>query len=236
MPPAAGTRSRTPRPVVRLPQETGTIALARAASEDDRGGFTPRQAIAPLAGLSTVSEPPDLVRARLRELPMVYIVIHAASVLWRRAVLGPGDPGLTLVDLLVFLPLVGLVALLWSRRPIPLLGLKALELGMIVLLAGLFAFGEYRLMLEFSLRGETMMAEMTVTSVVLLTSVLILTYGLYVPKSWRRAAVVVLPLALLPFATHPGAGPAAPRGDGVARKRGWDRARPRWPSSSPTTG
>ena len=134
---------------------------------------------------------------------MVYILIHAASVLWRRAVLGPGDPGLSLVDLLVFLPLVGLVALLWSRWPIPLLGLKALELGMILLLAGLFAFGEYRLMLEFSLRGETMMAEMTVTSVVLLTSVLILTYGLYVPKSWRRAAVVVLPLSLLPFVPIP---------------------------------
>ena len=156
-----------------------------------------------MAGVSTVSEPPDLVRARLRELPMVYILIHAASVLWRRTVLGPGDPGLSLVDLLVFLPLVGLVGLLWSRWPIPLLGLKALELGMIVLLASLFAFGEYRLMLQFSLRGETMMAEMTLTSVVLLTSVLILTYGLYVPKSWRRAAVVVLPLSLLPFMPIP---------------------------------
>ena len=38
-------------------------------------------------------------------------------------------------------------------------------------------------------------------NIVLLTAVLILTYGLYVPKSWRRAAVVVGPLALLPFAT-----------------------------------
>jgi eukaryotic-like serine/threonine-protein kinase len=38
-------------------------------------------------------------------------------------------------------------------------------------------------------------------NVVLLTSILILTYGLYVPKSWRRAALVVGPLALLPFAT-----------------------------------
>ena len=34
-----------------------------------------------------------------------------------------------------------------------------------------------------------------------LTAILILTYGLYVPKSWRRAALVVGPLALLPFAT-----------------------------------
>jgi serine/threonine protein kinase len=33
------------------------------------------------------------------------------------------------------------------------------------------------------------------------TAVLILTYGLYVPKTWRRAALVTAPLALLPFAT-----------------------------------
>ena len=58
----------------------------------------------------------------------------------------------------VILALVGLVALLWIRWPIPLYGLKALELGMIGLLAGRFAFVEYRMMLEFSQRGETMMA------------------------------------------------------------------------------
>ena len=46
-----------------------------------------------------------------------------------------------------------------------------------------------------------MMAQWTLRSVVLLTAVLILVYGLYVPKSWRRAAVVAGPLALLPFAT-----------------------------------
>ena len=46
-----------------------------------------------------------------------------------------------------------------------------------------------------------MMAQLMLKNVVLLTAVLILTYGLYVPKSWRRAALVVGPLALLPFAT-----------------------------------
>jgi serine/threonine-protein kinase len=46
---------------------------------------------------------------------------------------------------------------------------------------------------------------------VLLTAVLLLTYGLYVPKGWRRAVLVAGPLALLPFAVvlvlylrHPG--------------------------------
>ena len=56
-------------------------------------------------------------------------------------------------------------------------------------------------MLIYSLRDDRMMAQLTMKNVVLLTSILILTYGLYVPKSWRRAALVVGPLALLPFAT-----------------------------------
>ena len=72
---------------------------------------------------------------------------------------------------------------------------------MVGLLAGLFAWVQYRMMLESSLRGEMLGAELVLKNIVLLTAVLILTYGLYVPKSWRRAAVVVGPLALLPFAT-----------------------------------
>ena len=102
---------------------------------------------------------------------------------------------------MVFLALAGLIALLWSRWPIPLPGLKALELAMIGLLAGRFAFVQYRMMLESSLHGDKLTAQLTMKNVVLLTAVLILTYGLYVPKSWRRAAIVVGPLALLPFAT-----------------------------------
>src|SRR6202007_2861613 len=79
--------------------------------------------------------------------------------------------------------------------------LKALELGMIGLIAGRVAFAQYHMMLEFSLSGDVMLAQLVFKNIVLLTTVLILTYGLYVPKSWRRAAVVAGPLALLPFAT-----------------------------------
>ena len=72
---------------------------------------------------------------------------------------------------------------------------------MVGLLAGLFAWKQYWVMLESSLGGDLMRAQLVLKNIVLLTAVLILTYGLYVPKSWRRAAVVVGPLALLPFAT-----------------------------------
>ena len=90
---------------------------------------------------------------------------------------------------------------------------------MVGLLAGRVAFVQYRLMLEFSLRDDTMMAQLTMKNVVLLTAVLILTYGLYVPKSWRRAALVVGPLALLAVRDPAGPLPAASRGDGVALAR-----------------
>jgi eukaryotic-like serine/threonine-protein kinase len=179
----------------------GPVAPAGDAPADDTEGFTPRQAIAPQPRRHTISEPPDIVRVRLRELPIVYILLVAASALWRRAVLGEEDPTLYRVDGMIILALAGMIALLWSRWPVPLAGLKALELGMIGMLAGRVAFVQYRMMLEFSLRGEKLSAQLSLKNVVLLTAILILTYGLYVPKSWRRAAVVVGPLALLPFAT-----------------------------------
>ena len=90
---------------------------------------------------------------------------------------------------------------------------------MIGMLASRVAFVQYRLMLVYSLRDDPMMAQLTMKNIVLLTAILILTYGLYVPKSWRRAALVVGPLALLPFATLLVLYPAASRGDGLARAR-----------------
>ena len=139
--------------------------------------------------------------ARLRELAIVYILLVAGSALWRRTVLGVEDPTLYGGDGMTFLALAGVIAVLWSRWPIPLPGLKALELAMIGLIAGRVAFVQYRMMLKFSFRGEELGAELLFKNSVLMISVLILTYGLYVPKSWRRAAIVVGPLALLPFAT-----------------------------------
>ena len=116
-------------------------------------------------------------------------------------------------------PSVGIIALLWSRWPISLAWLKALELGMIGMLASRLTFVQYRLMLEFSLRDDRMMAQLTMKNVVLLTSILILTYGLYVPKSWRRAALVVGPLALLALRDLAGPLFTISRGDGVAGAR-----------------
>ena len=128
------------------------------------------------------------VRTRLRELPIVYILMLAASTLWSRGVLGREDTTILCVDGTIILALMGLIALLWSRWPIPLTSLQALELWAVGLLAGRVTFVEYRLMLRFSQRGDMTTTTMVLKTTVLLTAVLIVTYGLYVPKTSRRRA------------------------------------------------
>jgi len=166
-----------------------------------RNGFSPKAVIAGGPRHYPISASESVVRARLRELPMIYILFLAMATFWRVIILKDNDRALHYLDGTVILSLGGVVALLSSCRPIRLAHLRALELVMIGVLALRVAIVEYRLVNFFSVRGEPVMAQLTVKNIVLLTAVLILTNGLYVPKTWRRAALVAMPLALLPFAT-----------------------------------
>jgi serine/threonine-protein kinase len=195
------TGSWSPRAGGRLLKEYRPGARGADVQVLASGGFTPTEAIARNSRRNAVSEPPSVVRARLRELPVVYFLILGGAALWRHAILGNDDEMLSRVDVATFTTLAGLLALLWSRLTIPLVWLKALELGMIGVLACRGALVQYHLTLIYSLRDDRMMAQLCVKNMVLWNAVLILTYGLYVPKSWRRAAVGVWPLAVLPFAT-----------------------------------
>jgi serine/threonine-protein kinase len=190
------TMSWRPQTGDHVPQISGL----KDAPACNSGGFTPRAVIAQQNGRHSISEPPAVVRARLRELPIIYILLLGMANFWRRTVLAYDDLMIYRTDAIVVIALVCIIVLLWSRYPVSLDWLKALELGMLGLLAGRNAFVEYRLILGYSLHSDPMMAQLTMKNVVLLTSILILTYGLYVPKSWRRTALVVGPLALLPFA------------------------------------
>jgi eukaryotic-like serine/threonine-protein kinase len=164
-------------------------------------GFSPKAAIVAGPHPHPISEAESVVRARLHELPIIYILFLAMATFYRCAILGDDDRVLHYLDATVMVSLGGVIALLSSRWPVPLARLKALELGIIGMLAIRVTVVQYRLMLEFSQRDDPMLAQLTMKNIVLITAVLILTYGLYVSKSWRRAAFVVGPLALLPFLT-----------------------------------
>ena len=164
-------------------------------------GFSPKPAIASGRDLHPVSDNESVVRARLRELPMIHILTLVMANFWRCTVLGDFDRVPRFLDWSAIALLGALVGLLWSRWRISLTWLQALELGMIGFLAMRLAVVEYRLVLRFSVCHDPTMAQFTLKNVVLLTAMLIPSFGIYVPKNWRHAALVVGPLALLPFAT-----------------------------------
>ena len=195
------TTSWPPRDGRHSPRRSDSFEDSGAGSGGDTWGFAPKAAICADDGSHPQSEAHRVVRARLRELPMIYILIVAMAFVYRGIVHQYADMTVPSINIVVLIVLGGIAALLWGRRPLSMAQLRFLELAMIGMLASKYAFTEYRSMLRFSLGGDPMSAWLTMKNIVLITSILILTHGLYVPKSWRRVALVVGPLALLPFAT-----------------------------------
>jgi serine/threonine-protein kinase len=185
----------------RPPDGPAPTIVVGAGAFVDSCSFFPKAAIATGSHIQSNREGEPTVRARLRALPIIYILILTMATSYRWAILRDDDPVLYFLDLIAIVTLGGAIALLSSRWPISLEQLWALELGMVGLVATRVAIVQYRLMLMFSLRDDPMMAQLIMKNIVLFTSILILIHGLYLPKTIRRAAVVVGPLALLPFAT-----------------------------------
>jgi serine/threonine-protein kinase len=191
-----------------IPADSDPINPIEAGAVEVTSGFTPKAAIAKRERPYPAAVNASVVQMRLRELVVIYFAMFGIMLTWRHIVLGTdiqGDqslaPAVAILNAVVLVILGGIAVLISGWRIFTLAQLKALELGIIVMLAGMVTFSEYRMILEASLRDDKMMAQLVLKNIVLSTSVLILTYGLYVPKSWRRAAVVVGPLAVLPFAT-----------------------------------
>jgi eukaryotic-like serine/threonine-protein kinase len=174
-------------------------------------GFAPKAAILAGAPAHPSADSQSLGQQKLRGLTIIYLLIGGLLLFWKYVVIRDPDPTQA-IPYAIAVTVLTAVALVLSRRRVlsPTL-LKFLELGMIVMVAVVFAFAEYQAMLDFSLRDDTARAQLVMKNRVLVTAVLILTYGIYVPKNWLRAALVVGPLAILPFATllvlyiqHPG--------------------------------
>jgi serine/threonine-protein kinase len=178
---------------------TGGGSVDSTITLEEAGGFTPRAAIIGDTDPRLAAETQSLFRARLRVLPLIYILIFGMFLFWRNVIVRSYNSTLSAFDLLLIVSLGGMAVLLSSRWRPSLRWLKIAEVAMISVLASRFAFAEYRFMLTHSLRGDPMRAQIVLKNTVLLTSILILTYGIFVPKRWQRVALLAGPLALLPF-------------------------------------
>ncbi len=173
-----------------------------AESREDPGGFSPRAAIVVESKARPTAASQSTIRARLRELPIIHVLLLGMLLIWTQFVLKDDNDALILwAEGVAVVVLGALVSLLSSRYPLSTGRLRGIELGMTAMFAALVTLIEYRVMLDYSVRDDPMLAQLTLKNVVLLDCILILTSSLYVLKNGRRAALVGLPLAVLPFAT-----------------------------------
>jgi eukaryotic-like serine/threonine-protein kinase len=169
--------------------------------DDVSEGFLPKAAIAAGDGDWLADETRALVRTRLREITVIYGLIFGMFVILRPFLLGLATASISTPFWGAIVLLGGLALYLSSRHPISLARLSLLELVMVIALASFVTYYQTTLFIERSLVNDAVRAQSIMKNFVLLTSILILTYGIYVPKSWRRAALVSAVLALIPLAS-----------------------------------
>ncbi len=169
-------------------------------STEGADGFSPKAAIASGMGNRVADETRSLVQSRLRELPLIYVLIFGVMLFVRPVVLAVSLTAILIPLAVVCMGLLG-VSILLSSRQVSIERLRIIEIGVIIALAGLLIIYESRALIDRTLLEDRMFVQLIMKNVVLLTSVLMLTDCIYVPKSWRRAAVISGLLAILPLST-----------------------------------
>jgi serine/threonine-protein kinase len=184
------------------PPLTSSRAQRAGAGPETSLGFTPTAAIAYLGQGNTAAEQyRTVVRVRLGELAVIYALLFGMVLVLRPLVLGLADLPVSLLAGVIAVLLLGVAALIVWRPAMSMEWLRGLELAMTGALAGLLVLYLYRRLIERSLADDPVTAQLVEKNAVLLCAMLILFHGIYVPKSWRRAAAVGVPLALLSLLT-----------------------------------
>jgi serine/threonine-protein kinase len=225
--PDAGSGDRTaggvPETAGASPGSPGAApALLTEAALD----FTPKTVLIPGPGERPGPEGPSIDSPRLRNLALAYLGLGVLALVWRNFVLRNHDPALSVLNVAVMAGLGWLSVVLSGSPAVEPRRLRRLELAVVAAVAAMFAVSLYRNLLFYSRTGDIVAAQVVVRNQILITSILILTYGIHAPKGWRRTTAVVVPLALLPLATEWILGLAHPR------EMAWLREHPagRWTS------
>jgi serine/threonine-protein kinase len=176
-----------------LPRGPRRAALGAREREREREPERGRERRQPLA------EERDLLAARL-DAAVQFLVLILGFWMTRSLFLPAPDTIVLLAQgwLVVALGIVHLW--LANDRSLTVRQLRALELAVFGALAGLLAASQYRLMHLRYVQDDATLVLVAMKSGVLSTLVLLTTYGVFIPNGWRRAALVVTPMALAPAA------------------------------------
>jgi serine/threonine-protein kinase len=149
-----------------------------------------------------------LLRTRLRLAILIVLVgfaFHFLRNLWLESAFEPGTPWLVYRAGEIAV-LAAASALLWSRRPLSMKGLRALELAFFASVAAYFAWVQVNTYRDCAwLRAlapghEAIVFRRADMFAAFPWFLLVVLYGTFIPNTWRRCATVVAGLAVLPVA------------------------------------
>ncbi len=172
---------------------------ANADTPSRRDTFAPGQHVATGSVGQLATQTRTLLRQRLRAASLVIVVGFAlffgrALILHRHHIesLAVLFQGLMLTMLLVEL------AILSGSRNLTLRGLRAIEVALFVSVVVFLMASQYVLMRRTIHLNDVVLLRSAVKSSVLWLLAIIFTYAIFIPNTWRRAAALIVPMALAP--------------------------------------
>lgn len=166
------------------------------ALSPSRDSFVPGHRIVAQGG-SEASELRRLLQERLRAASIVLVVGFGLFFL-RSLLLNPLESLSVLFHALLLGMLILSLSLLSSTWRPTLRELRIFEVGLFAAVTVFFMAAQYVRMLRWVRFDNPMFFLAAVKSSVLCTFAMILTYAIFIPNTWRRAAAVIVPMAMAP--------------------------------------
>lgn len=166
--------------------------------------------VALLAGsdLHPTTEVQVLLRRRLRVLSLIWLVVLTLSVIGISVRTGPIPENLSLAlapFMTMLIPAAACAGLLWSGKRLSLVRLRLIELIEFGVLTAGFGWQQYQFLRAwlpiFAAQGITEM-DVLGTFCAHIWSVIIVTYGMFIPNTWRRSTAVVGLMVLTPMTIY----------------------------------
>ncbi len=137
----------------------------------------------------------SLLRRRLLSLNLVFFV---TGVIWLSVNLLSQRASFPIIQIPLLLGMGCMALLLFSKKPLSLTPLRALELFLFGSAAAYMGLQDFAFIGQSAALGDSGMVLSGLLRTVSHYVLLVIVYGMYIPNTWQRAAWVITPLAAAP--------------------------------------
>jgi serine/threonine-protein kinase len=189
---SAAEQTEIIQPTIVYSPDQATVALGPSNTDGSM------QAVGVVAGDKPhfAAETAVLLRTRLRAVGLLLSLVLLGVLLVNSA---SSTIETNTVRVAALVLLAGCCGLLWSSRPLTLMTLRILELVIFGSLAMLLVQIVVERLIDFGSKSEAASATASWYLFIAAWSLLLLTYGIFVPNNLRRALAILLPSASIPY-------------------------------------